>query len=374
VDIKFVDLQAQHASLQTEIEAAIHHVMHTCQFILGPDVTAFEEEFASFCGSRYAVAVSSGTDALHLALRALDVGPGDEVITTPHTFIATAEAVSAAGARPVFIDIDPETYTIDPNHLEAAITDRTRAVIPVHLYGQPADMDPILDICQRKELALLEDAAQAHGSEYKGRRAGTIGHVAAFSFYPGKNLGAYGDAGAVTTDSHEIATQVRLLANHGSVTKYEHVAVGFCNRMDTIQAAVLRVKLPYLPAWTERRRAIAAEYERRLAAVPSVTSPVEPVWARGVYHLYVIRVRDREQVRKALAAAGIPVQIHYPVPVHLHQAYTHLGYKLGDFPHAEKAATEVLSLPMYPELTSEHVEYVVRSVEQAVHDIEPARL
>jgi dTDP-4-amino-4,6-dideoxygalactose transaminase len=360
--IKFVDLQAQYASIRAEIDAAVLRVLQNGDFVLGRDVTQFEEEFAACCGAKHAVAVSSGTDALHLALRALDVGPGDEVITTPHTFIATAEAISAAGARPVFVDIDPTTYTLDPNLLEAAITDRTRAVIPVHLYGQPADMDPILEICRRQGLRVLEDAAQAHDAEYMGRRVGAIGDAAAFSFYPGKNLGAYGDAGAVTTNNEEIARKVRLLLNHGSATKYEHVIVGFCNRMDTMQAAVLRVKLPHLARWTEGRRQVAARYEEALRDVPGIVTPCEPEWAYSVYHLYVVRVDDRTGLQAALADAGIATQIHYPKPVHLQPAYAHLGYMPGDFPHAERAASEVVSLPIYPELSPEQIDYIVDRV------------
>jgi dTDP-4-amino-4,6-dideoxygalactose transaminase len=371
VRIKFVDLQAQYASIQAEVDAAILRVLRHSDFILGRDVTQFEEEFATYCGAKHAVAVTSGTDALHLALRALAVGPGDEVITTPHTFIATAEAISATGARPVFVDIDPETYTLDPNLLEAAITERTRVVIPVHLYGQSADMDPILEICRRHGLWVVEDAAQAHGAEYKGRRVGTIGDVAAFSFYPGKNLGAYGDAGAVTTDSEEIATRVRLLSNHGSATKYEHVIIGLCSRMDTIQAAILRVKLPHLPRWTEQRRQVAAWYQHGLSATPGIETPSEPEWARAVYHLYVVRVNDRARVQSALAGVGVATQIHYPKPVHLQPAYAHLGYEPGDFPHAEKAAAEVLSLPMYPELSREQSDYIVEQVRQAASDVAP---
>jgi dTDP-4-amino-4,6-dideoxygalactose transaminase len=370
--IKFVDLQAQYASLQQEIDAAILRVVRHSDFILGHDVAQFEEEFAAFCDAKHAVAVSSGTDALHLALRVLDVGPGDEVITSPHTFVATAGAIHATGARPVFADIDPRTYTLNPAQLEVAITDRTRAVIPVHLYGQPADMDPIVEICRRHGLWVLEDAAQAHGAEYKGRRVGTLGDIAAFSFYPGKNLGAYGDAGAVTTNSEELATRVRLLINHGSATKYEHVTTGFCNRMDTIQAAVLRVKLPHLPRWTEQRRKVAAWYEQGLAAIGGVETPSESEWARAVYHLYVVQVGDRDRLQSSLRGAGIATQVHYPKPVHLQLAYRHLGYKPGDFPHAETAAAHVLSLPMYPELTREQSDYIVAQVAQAMSDVEGA--
>ncbi len=369
VTIKFVDLQAQYESLRPEIDSAIQGVLDRCDFISGADVARFENEFAALCGVRHAVAVSTGTDALQLALRAMGIGPGDEVITPTHTFVATAEAISATGAEPVLVDIDLETYTIDPAAFEAAITERTRAVIPVDLYGQPADMDPIVEIARRHEILVLEDACQAHAAEYKGRRAGSLGDAAAFSFYPGKNLGAYGDGGAITTDDDEMAERIRLLRDHGSPSKYEHVIPGFCSRLDTIQAAVLRVKLPHLDRWTRQRREAALHYTLAFEGVPGVVTPFEPDWARSVYHLYVVRVADRDAVQQALTAAGIQSGVHYPKPIHLQPAYAYLNHGPGSFPHAERAASEVLSLPMFAEIRESEVDYVVDQVRHIVQAV-----
>lgn len=361
--IPLVDLKAQYLSIKDEIDAAIQRVVDSTSFILGPDVRAFEEEFARFCGVQHAVGVDSGTAALHLAFLACDIGPGDEVITTPHTFIATIGMLGRVGARPVFVDIDPRTYNMDPAKIEAAITERTKAILPVHLYGQPAEMDPILEIADRHGLKVIEDAAQAHGAEYKGRRAGGMGHVAIFSFYPGKNLGAYGDAGALVTDDGQIAEKVRLLRNHGRRDKYEHLLQGFNYRMDTLQAAILRAKLPHLEEWNEARRRHAATYREFLSDLDLVL-PYEPKHVRAVYHLFVVRLQERDALREHLKARGISTGIHYPIPLHLQPAYHHLGHKEGDFPITEECARQVLSLPLYPELTQAQIEEVAQAIKE----------
>ncbi|MFO1313541.1 MAG: DegT/DnrJ/EryC1/StrS family aminotransferase [Burkholderiales bacterium] len=348
--IPFVDLKAQYASIKTEVNAAIQGVLDSCQFTLGSEVAAFEQEFASYSQSKFGVAVNTGTSALHLALLAAKVGRGDEVITVPHTFVATVSAIDYTGARAVLVDIDPRTFTIDPAKIEAAITPRTKAIIPVHLYGQTADMDPILDIAKRHGLVVIEDAAQAHGAEYKGRRAGSMGHMGCFSFYPGKNLGAYGEGGLVTTQDAEFARTIRMLRDWGAEKKYQHVLKGYNYRMEGIQGAVLRVKLRHLEAWTESRRRAAATYDR-LFAGSGVATPQAMDYARHVYHVYAVRTNNRAAWQERLNAAGIQTGIHYPIPVHLLPAFADLGYKAGAFPHAERAANEVLSLPMFPELT-----------------------
>jgi len=363
VTIPLVDLKAQYLSIQDEIDGAIQRVVDSTSFIMGPDVRAFEDEFARFCGVRYAVGVDSGTAALHLAFLTCDIGLGDEVITTPHTFIATIGMLGRVGARPVFVDIDPRTYNMDPAKIEAAITERTKAVMPVHLYGQPAEMDLILEIADKHGLKVIEDAAQAHGAEYKGRRAGSMGHVAIFSFYPGKNLGAYGDAGAVVTDDGEIAEKVRLLRNHGRRDKYEHLLQGFNYRIDTLQAAILRAKLAHLEEWNEARRRRAAAYRGLLGDLDLVL-PYEPEHVRAVYHLFVVRLQERDALAKYLRERGISTGIHYPIPLHLQPACRHLGYKEGDFPITEECARQVLSLPMYPELTQAQIQEVVRAIKE----------
>jgi dTDP-4-amino-4,6-dideoxygalactose transaminase len=329
-------------------------VFEQTQFILGPPVASFEKQFAAFCGTKEAVGVSSGTSALHLALLAAGVGPGDEVITVPYTFVATVAAIEYAGARPVLVDVEPGYWTMDPARLEGAITPRTKAIMPVHLYGQPADMDPILEIARRHGITVIEDAAQAHGAEYKGRRCGSLGRMACFSFYPGKNLGAYGEGGAVVTDDPALAARIRLLRSWGEEVRYEHKFKAFNYRMDGVQGAVLGVKLPHLDAWTEARRANAAEYGRQLAGTAAV-GPVERAGCRHVYHVYVVRLPQRDAWRAALAEAGVQTGVHYPIPVHLQPAYRDLGYQAGDFPVAERVAGEVLSLPMFPELTSAQI-------------------
>ncbi len=360
MNIPLVDLRAQYDSIKPEIDDAIRRAVESFHFILGPEASAFEEEFARYVNARGAVAVGSGTAALHLALLACGVGAGDEVITTPHTFIATAEAISHTGARPVFVDIDPVTYNLDPNLVEDAITDRTRVILPVHLYGQPADLDPLLEIARRRGLYLIEDAAQAHGAEYRGRRCGSIGDLACFSFYPGKNLGAYGDAGAVTGNDADLLERVRLLRDHGRTTKYEHQEIGYGERMDAIQAAVLRVKLRCLEDWTERRRAAARAYTGLLGGT-DVATPVESDDVRHVYHLYVVRSPRRDALQEHLRREGIGASIHYPLPLHRQPAYTRLGIS-GTFPQTDRAASEVLSLPMYPELTKDQIHRVAERV------------
>ncbi len=355
--IPLVDLKAQYRALKTEVDLAVAAVLKGGRFILGPEVDAFEREFGAYCGSQHAVGVNSGTSALHLALLAAGVGVGDEVITSAFTFVATVAAIEYTGARAVLVDVDPSTLTLDPMHLEAAITPRTKAVVPVHLYGQPADMDPILAIARAHSLVVVEDAAQAHGAEYKGRRVGSIGQLGCFSFYPGKNLGAAGDGGAVTTSDAGYAEMLRKLRDWGSEEKYLHVVKGFNFRLDEIQAAILRVKLRKLETWTEMRRGHAREYSRLFAGT-ELETPAEAPAVRHVYHLYVVRTPARDRLRSELHAGGIESGIHYPMPVHLQPAYANLGYSPGAFPVSEAAADEVLSLPLYPELTSAAIQRV----------------
>jgi dTDP-4-amino-4,6-dideoxygalactose transaminase len=347
--IPLVDLKAQYRSIKDEVDAAIARVVESGQFVLGTEVAAFEEEFAAYCQTRYAIGVNSGTSALHLALLAADIGPGDEVITVPFTFVATAAAIIYTGARPVFVDVEPRTLSIDVSRIDAAVTPRTKAILPVHLYGQAADMDPILQVARRHGLVVIEDAAQAHGAEYKGRRLGGLGDLGCFSFYPGKNLGAYGEGGMVVTNSSEYARAVRLLRNWGEEEKYQHTLKGYNYRLEELQGAILRVKMHHLETWINSRRALAARYTELLAGSTAVP-PTEMPHARHVYHIYAVRVLARDAMRQALHARGIQTGIHYPIPVHLQAAYADLGYGPGDFPCAEQAACEVLSLPMYPEL------------------------
>ncbi len=361
--IPLVDLKAQYASIKPEIDAAIQAVVDSAAFIQGPQVRSFEAAYAAFCGVRCAVGVQSGTAALHLALLACSIGPGDEVIVPSMTFTATAEMIGRLGARPVFVDVDSRTLTLDPEAMRAAVTDRTYAVIPVHLYGQPADMDRILEAAKERDLYVIEDAAQAHGAEYHGRRAGSLGDVGIFSFYPGKNLGAYGDAGALVTDSSEVAEQVRLLRDHGRRSKYEHLVEGFNYRMDTIQAAVLEVKLQHLVAWNAQRRRNADLYRQYLAGLP-VELPHEPDNVCSVYHLFVIRTPDRDEVLAHLRSRGIGAGVHYPIPLHLQPAYAHLGYHKGDLPVCEAAAATVLSLPMYAELAEAQIAQVADTLRE----------
>jgi len=365
--IPFVDLKAQYASIKDEIDSAIQHVLDTAQFTLGAEVAAFEGEYAAYCRTRRAIGVNTGTSALHLALLAAGVGPGDEVITVPFTFVATVAAVYYTGARSVLVDVDPQSFTMDPWKIEAAITEKTKAIIPVHLYGQCADMDPILEIAKRRSLTVIEDACQAHGAEYKGRRAGSLGDMGCFSFYPGKNLGAYGEGGMVVTDRAEYARTIRMLRDWGAETKYQHVLKGYNYRMEGVQGAVLRVKLRCLEKWTEARRALATRYDGLLSK-SGVSVPAEMPYARHVYHIYAIRTRKRQALQEALSTKGIHTGIHYPTPVHLLPAYADLGYNEGDFPNSEQAASEVLSLPMFAELTAaqcEEVADVIANLSQA---------
>jgi len=359
--VPFLDLKRQCLPIEAEIRDAFHRVLDSCHFASGPFVEAFEGEFAQYCGVRHCVCVNSGTSALHLAMIACGVGPGDEVITVPFTFIATAWAISYVGAKPVFVDIEPNAYTMETSQVEKAITSRTRAILPVHLYGQTADMNPLKEICQRHNLALIEDAAQAHGAEYFGQRAGSIGRVGCFSFYPTKNLGAFGEGGAITTDNDAIAERVRVLRDHAQSTKYRHEELGFNYRMDGLQAAVLSVKLRYLDRWNSARKDLAARYNNLLTAT-SFTLPTEAKGRYHVWHLYVTRHPERDRLRQGLTEAGIETGLHYPIPVHLQPAYSYLQHRTGNFPVAEGAARDCLSLPLYPELTAEEQIRVVENM------------
>jgi len=361
IEIPLVDLIAQYNSIAGEIHAAMAKVLERGDYILGEEVCLFEEEFARYCGVRYAVGLDSGISALELALRAYGIGPGDEVITAANTFIATASAISFVGARPVLVDMHPQTYNLDVSLLEKAVTPHTRAVIPVHLYGQMADMDAILEVARRHRLIVIEDAAQAHGATYKGRRAGSLGDVGCFSFYPAKNLGAYGDAGMLVTNDARIAEKVRMLRNYGQKEKYVHEFLAYNRRLDTLQAAMLRVKLRHLDEWNARRRAIAQTYDERLAGL-GIQLPAVADCGTHVYHLYVIRIKRRDELQRWLASHGIATGIHYPIPIHLQSAYADLGYSPGDFPETERHCQEILSLPMYPELTSQQLAHIYDAI------------
>jgi dTDP-4-amino-4,6-dideoxygalactose transaminase len=361
--IPFLDLKAQYKPIKEDIQQAVNRVFDSGQYILGDEVAAFESEFAKYVGAEYGIAVNSGTSALHLALLAAGIGPGDEVITVPFTFVATVAAVCYTGAHPVFVDIDPMSFTMDTTQLEAAITPRTKAILPVHIYGQPADMDPILAIARKHGLLVIEDAAQAHGAEYKGKRVGSLGSLGCFSFYPGKNLGAYGEGGMVVTNDAKHAEKMRILRDGGQARKYHHVLRGYNYRMEGLQGAILRVKLRHLDAWTEGRRSRAVEYERHLKDA-DVVRPVEMPYARHVYHIYAVRSGDRTELQRTLQTHGVQTGIHYPIPVHLQPAHLDLGYRRGDFPESEAAADEVLSLPLYPELTDTQIETVAAAVRE----------
>ena len=360
--IPLVDLKAQYAAIEPEVRTAMNEVLDSARFINGPAVADFEQRFAAFCGAEFAVGVGNGTDALILALKALGVGPGDEVITAANTFIATAEAVAAVGAAPVFVDVDPCYFNMTPEGLGAAITPRTRAVVPVHLYGQPAPMAEIMDVARQRSIKVIEDASQAHGAEYNGRRVASWGDAATFSFYPAKNLGAYGDAGAVVTGDEELASTVRMLRDHGRTDKYLHEYVGVNSRLDTLQAAVLDVKLGHLEKWNEARRAVAAKYDSALSEFPWLALPAEIPGGRHVYHLYVVRTDRREELRQYSSENGIGVGIHYPVPLPLQPAFRSLGHGPGDFPVAERLADSILSIPMYPEMQDAQLARVVRTL------------
>ncbi len=355
------DLKRQYAALKPELDSAIAGVLERGTFILGEEVVAFESEFAAYCGVSDAVGVGSGTEALHLALRACDIGPGDEVITVAHTAVATAAAIEIAGARPIFVDIDPQRWTLDPTQLEAAITPRTRAIIPVHLYGCAAELAPILDVARRHQLRVIEDCAQAHGARYHGRRVGRWGDLATFSFYPTKNLGAYGDGGAITTNDPELAERLRLLRQYGWAERYVSTLKGFNSRLDELQAAILRVKLRHLDAWNARRRSLARAYGTLLRDA-GLQLPLDPEEGAHVYHLYVIRTTQREALRAYLRENGIGTLIHYPIPIHLQPAYTDAGYGPGALPETEAAAAQVLSLPLYPELHEDEVKVVCDAI------------
>jgi dTDP-4-amino-4,6-dideoxygalactose transaminase len=361
--IPFLDLKAQHQTIQKELREAIDRVFETSEFALGSEVAAFETEFAAYCGVRHGIAVNSGTSALHLSLLAAGISAGDEVITVPFTFIATVAAILYAGARPVFVDIDARSYTIDAARIERVITPRTKAILPVHLYGQPADMDPILEIARRHNLLVIEDAAQAHGAEYKGRKAGSLGDMGCFSFYPTKNLGACGEGGMVLTDRPEYDRAIRRLRDWGQEKKYYPVEKGYNYRMEGLQGAILRVKLRHLESWTEMRHQHAARYDALLAG-SGVQTPWLMAQARHVYHVYAIRTPERDALQKSLATQEIHTAVHYPFPIHLLPAYADLGYKRGDFPEAEKASKEQLSLPIYPELPEENLARIANAASE----------
>ncbi|TBG54952.1 DegT/DnrJ/EryC1/StrS family aminotransferase [Rhizobium leguminosarum] len=363
--IPFLDIKAQYQSIKGEIDAAVLGVLASGQYVLGDEVAHFEQEFADYCNVKHAIAVNTGTSALHLALLAAGVGPGDEVITVPFTFVATVSAICYTGARPVFVDVEPVTLTMDPAEVEAKITPRTKAIVPVHLYGQMADMDAIKALAERHGIPVIEDACQAHGAQYKGHRAGSIGLSGCFSFYPGKNLGACGEGGMVVTNDDDQAKTMRMLRDWGQEQRYHHLLKGFNYRMDAIQGAILRVKLRHLEAWTEARRTHARRYSSLLAGSTVLTTPVEAADRRHVYHVYAIRSRDRDGLQRLLSAEGIPSGLHYPIPVHLQKAHVDLGYQAGDFPVSEAAAREVLSLPIYPEMPVRHVDQVVAALEYA---------
>jgi dTDP-4-amino-4,6-dideoxygalactose transaminase len=381
--VPFLDLAGLHAEVEEELVAVFRRALRTSGFVGGPEVEQFESEFAQFCDVNHCVGVNSGTDALRFALIAAGIGPGDCVVTVPNTFIATTEAISQTGALPRFVDVDPETYNMDAGQLEDYLADRcfvdsansrlfdhetgkvVKAIVPVHLYGQPADMDPILELAENYQLRVIEDACQAHGAQYfsrkmkQWRRAGSMGLAAAFSFYPGKNLGACGEGGAVTTNDPEMARTIRMLRDHGQPRKYYHDIEGYNGRLDAIQAGILRTKLKFLSEWNEKRRLAASRYRDVFEADgQSVTMPFEPKWAHAVYHLFVVRVSNRADMMDFLSQEGVGTAIHYPIPLHLQKAYSHLGYRVGDFPVAEKMAAEILSLPMFPGITSEQQQMV----------------
>ncbi len=367
MNIPLVDLGAQYQPIKAEVLDRISQVLDSMNLFLGPNVQGLEQEFAAHAGVEHAIGASDGTTALQMALMACGIGQGDEVITVSHTFIATPEAIALVGAKPVFVDIDPLTYTIDVGQVEDHITPRTRAVLPVHLYGQPADMAPLMEIAGRFGLWVIEDACQAHGARYKGRRVGSLGHVAAFSCYYSKNLGAYGEAGIVTTDNAELAGKARLLRDHGSPSRYQHDVIGMNGRLDEIQAAILRVKLPYLDAWNAQRQANAAHYAELLSATGTVTPPAVAEYADHVFHLYVVRAPQRDELHGYLREHGIGAGIHYPVPSHLQASFRGLGYKPGDLPMTEQAAQQVISLPMYAELGAEQRVAVVEAIQDFYH-------
>ena len=362
MQVPFLDLKAHHDPLRDEINAAMQEVIAVNAFAGGPFVEKFEKDFATFCDCQHAIGVGNGTDALWLVMLALGIGPGDEVITVPNSFMATAEAISYTGAKPVFVDVDEATQLMDPKLLEAAITPRTKAIIPVHLYGQCVDMDPILEIGSARKIPVIEDACQAHGATYKGRKAGSLGIAGCFSFYPGKNLGAFGEAGAITTNDGALAKRMQMFRDHGQAKKYYHAVIGWNARMDGIQGAVLRVKLKYLAKNNALRLSHAQRYDEGFRNTPTLRLTKRADYGSPVYHLYVVRVRDRDVFMKDLGARGVGTAIHYPVPIHLQEAYAALGTRRGSLPVSERAAEEIVSLPMFPELTEQQVETVIREV------------
>ena len=364
--VPFLDLKIQYKQIEQEVIPMLTDAMSNAAFIGGPQVIGFETEFAEFCDSRYSVGVNSGTDALRFALMAVGVKPGDEVITVPNTFIATTEAISQVGAMPVFIDIDPKTYNMDTSAIKEKITKKTKAIVPVHLYGQPADMDPIMSIAKEYSISVIEDACQAHGATYKDKKAGSIGTVGCFSFYPGKNLGAYGEGGAVVTQDKEIAKKISMIRDHGQAEKYFHEIEGYNGRLDAIQAGVLRIKLKRLKEWNKARRNNAKHYDTLLSKVDGIIIPFEANSTQSVYHLYVILLDDRDKLQKYLMDKGIATGLHYPVPLHLQKAYSYMGYREGAFPVSENAAKRLLSLPMFPELSKEQIEYVCSSIKEFI--------
>jgi dTDP-4-amino-4,6-dideoxygalactose transaminase len=359
--VPYFDLAARLRPLRPQLDAAIARTLDNCSFCLGPDVARFEADFAQWCDAQHAIGFNSGTSALHIAMRLLDVGPGDEVITTPFTFIATSWAIVYTGAKPVYVDIDEATMNLDPRHLVRAFSPRTKAVMPVHLYGHPFDVDPILATCRERNVPLVEDTAQAHGARYRGKQVGTFGAMSGYSFYPGKNIGACGEGGALVTNDAALAKRARALREHGSTTRYYHDDIGYNYRMEGMQGAALGVQLPCLTGWNQRRRAIAHRYHELLKDTP-LRLPHEASWAESVYHLYVVRHPARDRLKEHLEQCGVGSALHYPLPLHLQKCFAHLGYKAGDFPVAERAARECLSLPIYPELTDEQVDYVANSV------------
>ena len=363
--IPFGDLKAQYHSIKSEIDSAVAQTLESTQFILGREVAAFEEEFAAFQHAHHCIGLNSGTSAVHLALLAAGAGPGDEVITTPFTFVATVAAILYAGARPVYADIDPETYNIDPSKIAAVITPRTKAIMPVHLFGHPADMDPILELARRHSLVVIEDACQAHAAEYKGRRVGALGDIGCFSFYPGKNLGAYGEGGCVVTNNPELARTVRLLRNWGEESRYHHILRGYNYRMDGLQGAILRVKLRHLEGWTESKRRLAALYSQELAG-SGVHAPIAKSWARHVYNVHAIECDSRDHLQRELTAAQIQTAIHYPEPIHLMAPYRDEAFPRGSLPVAEALASRILSLPIYAELRPSAIPEIASAIKQAV--------
>lgn len=371
MNVPLTDLKAQYESIKEEIDAAIHRVLQQGQFILGPEVKAFEEEMAAYCGTRFAVGVASGTDALHLALLACGIKPGDEVITTPFTFIATTEAIANCGAIPVFADIEPRTFNIDPVQIESKITSKTRAIVPVHLYGRPAAMEPILELGKKHNFKIVEDCAQALGAEYRGKKVGSLGDTGCLSFFPAKNLGAYGDGGMVVTSDPEVAQTVEMLRNHGSKTSYYYLMPGFNSRLDALQAAILRAKLKHLDRWNELRRSKASLYNRLLGQIDDIEPPFVEDNNRPSCNYYTIRLKDprlaRDELRKHLESLGIQTMVYYPLSLHLQEVYKSLGYKRGDFPQSEQAQQQVLSLPMYPELDEEQIEEIAEAIKDFVN-------